>query len=177
MKLPGGRSVGKSVAALRKSVDGCLRELNREAGKVLAKGNYSRAEALVDLARAVKGLRAEVVALRRKWREIGGRRRGETRVAPTPLWEYYQPIRQALVSNDGVARVPDIERRVAEIMGDRLRDADLEVGARGRRRWQNSVRRARRHLVSEGFLEPDSGLDWCITAAGRNAAAGGEQSA
>ena len=90
----------------------------------------------------------------------------------TPLWEYYQPILQALIDLAGTARIAEIESAVRLLMKDRLVKGDLSSMAKGRARWQVMIRRARKHMVKEGLLDSDTGMEWKITQQGRKAAAG-----
>lgn len=174
MKIPGGTNVNKTFGVLKKSVKTCLRESNQQAGKLLAKGDYSRAESLVEIAKSIDTFRTEVESLHSRWREIiKGVRKETTTGKQTPLWEYYQPILQALMNLGGVARIAELEVAVRNLMNGRFTADDLMIMARGRTRWQAMIRRARKHMVREGFLEGDTGLEWRITPPGRKAAATG----
>ena len=55
-------------------------------------------------------------------------------------------------------------------MSATLQSADRDAMARGRERWRVMVRRARRHLVAEGWIEDRAGPAWRITDTGRQAA-------
>lgn len=174
MKVPGGADVNKSLIALKKSLKECLRQVNQQAGKLLSKGNYMDAESLVDVAKFVAAYRAEVESLHMRWREIKGAGERSPKAEQTPLWEYYQPILQALVDLGGVARVAELEQAVGHLMNNRLAEGDLKTMARGRARWQVMIRRARKHMVKEGLLEDETGLEWKITSTGRKAAVTGK---
>ena len=173
MKVPGGSSVNKSLVALKKNLKGCLRQVNQQAGKFLAKGDYPRAESQVEVAKSIDAFRAEVESLHNRWREIMGQGGGTSKAKQTPLWEYYQPILQAVVDLGGVARIAEVEPAVGHLMNGRFAEGDLKKMARGRARWQVMIRRARKHMVKEGLLESDSGLEWRVTPQGRKAAATG----
>lgn len=172
MKVPGGSDVSKAILSLRSNLKACLRQVNQQAGRLLAKGDYARAESLVEVAKAVESLRADVEELQNRWRGIKGARDDGRKEAHTPLWEYYQPILQALQSLGGAARIGELEAAVGEAMNARLKEGDLRTMARGRPRWQIMVRKARRYMVKEGLLEGETGPEWRITAAGSKAAAG-----
>jgi hypothetical protein len=64
----------------------------------------------------------------------------------------------------------DLEAQVHRLMADRLHPADRESMARGSERWQIMVRRSRKALVTEGWIEDRTGPVWRITDAGRLAA-------
>ena len=141
---------------------------------LLSKGRYARAESLVKVAKSVDTFRVEVASLHTQWKEIKGGPQGTAKTPQTPLWEYYQPILQALVDFAGAARISEIESAVGLLMKNRLVEGDLSSMARGRVRWQVMIRRARKHMVKEGLLDSDTGVEWKITQQGRKAAAAGK---
>ena len=171
MKVPGGANVNKSLMGLKKSLKESLVRVNQEAGMLLSKGSYERAESLVNVAKSIDTFRIEVESLHTRWKEIKGGPQGTAKAPQTPLWEYYQPILEALVDLDGAARIAEIESAVGLLMKDRLVEGDLSIRANGRARWQVMIRRARKHMVKEGLLDSDTGMDWKITQQGRKAAA------
>ena len=170
MKVPGSANVNRSLMGLRKSLKECLSLVNQEAGMLLSKGRYTRAESLVKVAKSVDTFRVEVASLHTRWKEIKGEPQGTARSPLTPLWEYYQPILQVLVDFNGAARISEIEPAVGLLMKERLVKGDLSSMARGRARWQVMIRKARKHMVKEGLLDSDTGLEWKITQQGRKAA-------
>ena len=97
----------------------------------------------------VDTFRIEVESLHTRWKEIKGGPQGTAKAPQTPLWEYYQPILEALVDLDGAARIAEIESAVGLLMKDRLVEGDLSIRANGRARWQVMIRRARKHIVKE----------------------------
>ena len=171
MRVPGGANVNKSLMGLKKSLKECLVRVNQEAGMLLSKGSYERAESLVAIAKSVDTFRVEVESLHTRWKEIKGGPQGTAKVPRTPLWEYYQPILQALVDLGGAAKSAEIEPAVELLLKDRLVEGDLSIMANGSARWQVMIRRARKHMVKEGLLDSDTGMDWKITQQGRKAAA------
>lgn len=173
MKLPGGVNVDKSLVDLNKTLKSCLRQLNQQAGRFLAKGDYPRAESLVEMAKSVRSFHVEVEALHSRWGEIKGARKEAVKGKPIPLWEYYQPILQAIVDLGGVARIAELEPAVGHLMNSRFTEGDLKTMAGGRPRWQIMIHRARKHMVKEGLLAGDTGPEWKITSLGRKAAATG----
>lgn len=71
----------------------------------------------------------------------------------------------------GVALSPLADGQVVMLnhKGVFLLPGDREPRGRGTERWQVMIRRARRHLVAEGWIESGSGEAWRITEAGRRA--------
>ena len=87
MKVPGGTNVNKSLVGLKKSLKECLARVNQEAGMLLSKGSYERAESLVNVAKSVDTFRVEVESLHTRWKEIKGGPQGTAKAPQTPLWE------------------------------------------------------------------------------------------
>jgi hypothetical protein len=76
----------------------------------------------------------------------------------------------SIIAVGGEATRGKVEPQVESLMRDTLRPGDQETMARGLKRWQVMIRRARKHLVSEGWIEDGAGPTWRITSAGRRAA-------
>ena len=70
----------------------------------------------------------------------------------------------------GEGRLKDVEARVERLIAAELLPGDRAMMARGRERWRVMIQRARKPLISEGWLEPRPGGLWKITASGRVAA-------
>lgn len=172
-KVPGAGSVERALRGVKREIKSSLKHIHQHAAKLLSKGNYAGAQVLVDVARAVNGFEAEVETLFDKWRSVRGNAGGAGGSREkTPLWGYYKLILQALMSADGPATTGELVAKLEPIVGKTLRPSDFETLSDGRPRWQVMVKRARRHMVKEGFVEADSGGEWRITSAGRRAASG-----
>jgi len=169
--LPSRRKTDRSLYDALRSAKATVKEANRDAGRLVAKGNYKAAEALVSLAKSATAFQSEISALRHRWREItcGKSGQGKTKAERTPLWAYYKPILAALQALNGTATRGDIEKHLETSMPSILKSSDLQVDARGKPRWKIMVRRARKPMIQEKFIEPGSGKNWAITAAGRKA--------
>jgi Mrr N-terminal domain len=171
MKVPDARKVSKALSVTDKAIKTCLRAVNQNAAKLMGRGDYSGAQSLASIGTQVQSFRFELDALRKKWNGIwGGGEEKSKKNSATPLWGYYQPILQALVSLGGEGRRPDVEPQVEQLMKDKFQPRDHDVVSRGRARWQLMIRRAHRHIVKEGWLENHAGKLWRITPAGRQAA-------
>lgn len=172
-KIPGGSGVVRALRGVKKELKGALRQTHLHAAKMLAKGNYEGAQSLVKVAQSMRGFAEEIETLSAKWRNLGpnseGRPAGEER---TPLWSYYELILQALSAENGRASTPALFSHLEQGVGKVLKASDFEPMSNGRPRWQAMVKRARRHMVKEGFIEKGGGTEWRITAAGRRAAVG-----
>ena len=90
----------------------------------------------------------------------------------TPEKDFCKPILKALRDLDGSARTKDALKKVELSMKGILTEADYEPleNDRGKPRWSNAARWARKSMVEEGLLKSDSqrGI-WEITEAGRMA--------
>jgi hypothetical protein len=171
-RIPRSTEVNKAFVACTREIKTTLREINQQASKLLSRGDYSAAEAEVEVARTVQGFLAETEALRKKWSSLRREIRGEAKTKPetTPLWEYYQPILQAMVDLGGTATRDEIISHLASSLPDRLKPGDLRPMAKGRPRWHVMVRRARKAMIKEDYLEDQLGRRWIITDAGRRVA-------
>lgn len=163
-----GRSRG-ATWSVRKIHSGRNRE---KAGKLVARGEYAAAEELVKVGRAITIFAAEVDALQLGWRELQDNAPGKLSSERTPLWEYYRPILQALVQLDGEATLARLEEKVEPLLASVLQAGEMTLMSGDKPSWKRAVRRARRHMVKEGFLEEHSGLRWKISDSGRRVAEG-----
>jgi hypothetical protein len=91
----------------------------------------------------------------------------------TPLWEYYRLILQALEALNGQATRQQIEEYLEPRVAAALKPGDLKASGRRRlARWRVMVRRARKEMVKQKYLEDRTGTAWRITALGRDVARG-----
>lgn len=172
-RIPGGSGVVRALRGVKKELKGALRQTHLLAAKMLSKGNYAGAQALVNVAQAMRNYAEEVESFSAKWKSLAGSAGGRaTSEETTPLWSYYEMILQALSAENGRASSSNLFLRLEPIVGKALKPNDLEPMSTGRPRWQAMVKRARRHMVKEGFIEKGGGTDWRITAAGKRAAVG-----
>ena len=86
----------------------------------------------------------------------------------TPLWGYYQPILKAIVAAGGECLRSDIESAIEA--DDFLQVADRSPMSGGRERWKVMIRRARKPLLAEGWIEDEISTKWRVTDEGRKAA-------
>lgn len=173
-KVPGAARVSRRIRAVRQELRASLKQLHGQAAKLLAKGNYSAAQALVDVAQNLKAFDTDVQVLGDKWIAVRG---GSKSASPeaTPLWSYYKPILRAIAANEGRMSTPQLLVTLEPIVRSSFQAADLETASSGKPRWQVMVRKARKPMVKEGFLEAGSGQVWRITSAGQRAAANDAQ--
>jgi hypothetical protein len=172
--IPGSREVEQALRSVERAVKSSLKEVNQHAAKLLARGDYPGAEAMVGIGRSVGDFGRDVEKMRQRWRSIrvDPEGLGGDSTDTTPLWEYYRPILRTLDSLGGDANRREIEQHVESELVSMLKSGDRRPMARGNPRWKIMVRRARKYLIREGFLEDGAGKQWRITETGRRAAHG-----
>lgn len=159
-KVPASGQVTRALKTARKEVKAALMRINEEAAKHLARGHYSKAEDLVGLAKAVKAFEKEFGRIQAEWVNLRPNARGPT-PAQAPLWEFYRPISRALLSLGEEATTPQVIEAVRPLLGE-MGDSE--------ERWIQKVRRAKRAMTTEGFLQPKSGRYWQLTDSGKRLA-------
>ena len=133
----------------------------------MSKGDYTSAEAWAAKARELQQFSDGVESICNRWREVSSGRATGTKKAVTPQWQFYQPILKALKDCGGEATLLQLEPAVERNMGPVLQAGDRVLMARGRARWKVMIRRTRKHLVHEGWIESRSGPTWRITDSGK----------
>jgi len=172
-RIPNAREVNRALRNLKAAVRATQKGVNRAAGKMMSKGDYPGGEAMAGKGREVKEFTASVEELRKRWQAVcksgGGAGKAE-KAKRTPEWAYFQPILRALRDAGGEARAVELEQLLERSLVPTLLPGDREIVGGGRERWRHMVRRARKHLAAEGWIESGAGPTWCITASGRKAA-------
>lgn len=168
----GIEQVDKAFIYAERKVKDSLRKINREAGRLLSNGDYPGMEALVQMARAVQGFQSDLNDLRAKWRDLSrqGKPKNLGKEEITPLWSYYQPLLRMLVELGGDATRHEIENAYEERLQELAKNGDKEIMGNGSPRWKVMIRRARKPMIKEGFLDSSKKGRWGITAVGRQAA-------
>lgn len=169
-RVPHAHGVVKALRVVRAAADKSLKGLNHAASQRMAKGDYATAETLAAKGKEIRQFQAEADALRKRWRELCGGGGHAGKKATTALWLYYQPILQALLQAGGESRWTELEPHVERLMAPSLQPGDRAAASRGRQRWQVMLRRARKLLTAEGWIEDAGGKLWRVTEAGRKAA-------
>ncbi len=155
------RVVDRSLGATARQLKAAVSDLNRAAGKSLARGDYKTAEVTVELARSLMAFGEELSGLHMRWRALQAVQGGLRVEKKTPLWTVYVPVLQSLIVLGGEATTSQLRERLATVSGGR----------------GPSLTQARRAMVDEGFLEKSSGKHWRITPAGHQAASAGPKEA
>ena len=175
-RVPRSREVDQAIGAVVRELKLALEDLNQQAAALLARGDYDGASAMMRTGELLSEFQNRVAALQGEWRALRGALKAEKRPKEetTPLWKYYQPIAKALVAAGGRAKRRDLEQAVESLLQSLFVPGDLVPNVRGEPRWQVMVRRARRPMRDEGFLDDTKGSWWCLSAEGRKLAKKGD---
>ena len=160
-----------ALRSVRVATKKTLKGLNQAAAKRMARGDYAGAEALAGKGRDIAQFQQQTDALLRAWRDVSGRGSKTGKAAKgevTPLWGYYQPCLKAIVAAGGECLRSDIEAALEA--DDFLQGADRSPMSGGRERWKVMIRRARKPLRAEGWIEDEISTKWRVTDKGRKAA-------
>ncbi len=172
MKIPHAQGVTRALRNVRTTTKKALKGLNEVAGQRMAKGDYAAAETLAAKGRELRQFLQQSDELLRSWRGLSGRGAkpaGTSKGETTPLWAYYQPVLKAIVSAGGKCAREDIEAAFEKSSDGFLQAGDHLLMSGGRPRWKVMIRRARKPLRAEGWIQEGAGKVWTITAAGRRA--------
>lgn len=163
-----------------------LAHMDRIGVHSLKAHEYDDARDFTDQAAIVTDFRNDVRALRRKWQEraywieerenklgIQAAWRQEYRLnreLRTPVAEYFDPVLAAVQLAGGAGGTDEIARQIPKLMKTLLKPADHEplASVPTTPRWRNALLWARRDMVADGWLEPDTPSDvWQATEAGQ----------
>jgi hypothetical protein len=170
-RIPHSQQVRKSILALERTVKGAVKVINQEAGAMLSKGRYGKAEELIAAAKAVAEFQDSVRALRDGWQNLGRcSGHGKPKDDVTPQWEYYKPLLQCLIRLGGEASRRDIEADFEKHCLGMLKPSDGAEMARGVPRWKRMIQRCRKAMIHEGFLLEARGGKWRISDQGKKIA-------
>jgi hypothetical protein len=173
VKIPHAQGVARALRNVRTAAKKTLKGLNQVAGQRMSKGDYAAAETLAAKGREIRQFVQQSDELLRTWRGLSGRgakTAGKLKGESTPLWAYYQPILKAIVTAGGECARDDIEAAFERSSDGFLQPADRQLMTGGRERWKVMIRRVRKPLRAEGWIQEGPGKTWKITAAGRRAA-------
>ena len=170
MKVPKRAQVDNAIRGVRRQIRATLKAVNLQAGKLLARGKYAEAEELVRVGRSIDGFQARVEELRKEWRLLTASKGNIESAEHTPLWRFYQPVLKALLSVGGTATSVELEKALPPFLEGHATPADLAPGPRGVPRWRVMLKKARRPMVKELFLDSASGKKWQLSAEGKRLA-------
>ena len=174
MKIPGRAQVDRALKGASREVKNATKRVNQLAGKLMSRGDYEDAQALIELGKSVRDFNGQVEELRARWKALrvsASDTNGE-KAETTPVWKFYAPILRTLLAKGGSMTWKAIEESLPASPDFRPLSGDLQ-GVRGKPRWTHSAYRARGGMVKEGFLEKRGSSEWRITPAGRKAAESG----
>ncbi|MFH1924658.1 MAG: hypothetical protein ABIP48_32805 [Planctomycetota bacterium] len=171
-KIPRSSEVRKAIVSLRQEVKLAVKAVNQHAAKLLARGDYEGAQAMIEVAQSLAQFGNDVQTLQSRWRDIlgAGAKTDPGKRNQTALWEYYQPILRVLASLGGEATRKELETELEGSIAAILKVGDRVANARGMPKWKVMIRRARKPMTTEGFLADEKGPKWRITKKGEQAA-------
>jgi hypothetical protein len=161
------RKVGRQIAQLRRDLKTAVKEVNAEAARKVARGNYGASQDMMELAKAVQQFTTDAKEFNTRWTAISRRRTGRSQIEITPVWEYYRLVARAIASAGGESRFEEIIDWIGRNATSDLKPGDMLDGPKGGPVWQRAVSKAKRPMIKEGFLEPGAGK-WKLTKSGRN---------
>jgi hypothetical protein len=163
------RKVGRQIAQLRRDLKTAIKEINGQAARKVAQGNYGASQEMVALAKAVQQFTIETKEFNERWSVIGKQQTKKSRADITPVWEYYRLVARAIVSLGSESRFEEIVDWITKNAMSELKPGDVLDGPKGQPVWQRAVSKSKRPMIKEGFLE--SGVSkWKLTKSGRNLA-------
>jgi len=163
------RKIGQQITQLRRELKAAIKEVNGQAARKLAQGNYDASQEMVALAKTVQQFAIETREFNERWNAIRKQQGGKSKAETTPVWEYYRLVARALSSQGGESSFEEIVDWITKNAINELKPGDVLVGKKGVPVWQNALSKARRPMIKEGFLERISGK-WKLTKSGKNLA-------
>jgi hypothetical protein len=159
--------------------------VNTTGAEAQTRREYDRAREALARAEALTAFRDHLAEMRKQWlgiaraggppvdeaaraerRNLGKLRKG----LRTPEEEYYRPILESLVSMGGQGPIGEVLKQVHQRMEAALNEHDHQPlpSDPDMPRWRNVAQWARKSMVKEGLLRPDSPRGvWEVTEAGR----------
>jgi restriction system protein len=164
--------------------------LKEDWNRIADYNRFEKADAIAGKIQEIKSLIEQIQKLQSSWAAV----MGEThlvapeppykvpqsrsdhpiydRVVPgvrTPEAEFYLPILKALIDKGGRWNAHYTVDKVGQMMQDKLTEIDYGTLPSGRdTRWRNTAMWARKHMIEEGLLKPNSPKGvWEITDKGR----------
>lgn len=163
------RKVGRQIGQLRRDLKTAVKEINGQAARKVAQGNYGASEEMVALAKAVQQFTSEAKEFNDRWSAISKRQTGKLRAETTPVWEYYRLVARAITSLGGEGRFEEVVNWITKNAMSELKPGDVLDGPKGQPVWQRAVSKAKRPMIKEGFLEVGANK-WKLTKSGKNLA-------
>jgi hypothetical protein len=164
------RKVGRQIAQIRRELKTAVKEVNGQAARKLAQGNYDASQEMVALAKAVQQFAVETKEFNERWSAISKQQKLKPKAETTPVWEYYRVVARAISNLGGESGFEEIVDWIKKNAVDELKPGDVLMGRKGLPIWQSAVSKARRPMIKEGFLEKIAGK-WKLTKSGKNLAA------
>jgi hypothetical protein len=163
------RKVGRQIAQIKRDLKTAIKEINAQAARKVAQGNYAASQEMVALAKAVQQFTSDTKEFNDRWNVIS-KQKGTVRAETTPVWEYYRLVARAIVNSGGECSSQEIVGWIEKNALSDLKPGDILDGPKGQPVWHRAVLKAKRPMTKEGFIEAITGK-WKLTKSGKNLAA------
>ena len=176
--MPVQNDVDMAFKLLLDEIESVIDALIKEAEKKLQSRDFENASALTKNAEKVTDFREKVKNLQNEWQTLFASKDAKQNVKNnvknlvrglrTKESAFYLPILESLVELGGRAEAKAVLDKVRQKMENVLNKYDKQPLKSGELRWENTARWARKMMIKEGLLEPNSpnGI-WEITDKGR----------
>jgi hypothetical protein len=125
------RKVGRQIAQIRRDLKTAIKEINAQAARKIAQGNYAASQDMVALAKAVQQFTIEAKEFNDRWSAISKKQTGKSRAEVTPVWGYYQLVARAIASAGGESRFEEIIDWIKKNAVNDLKPGDILDGPKG----------------------------------------------
>jgi hypothetical protein len=164
------RQIDRSLHAIERQLRSALRTANQYAGKLVAKGKYEEAQAVVELARGALRFLDRFESVIAEWHESSGKSGDKKGPAKVPLWRYYVVFARTLMKLGGEGTLRDVIENIEAVA-----NADPTLRANpgsclSAADWKRAVERARGPMRQHGYIESVGQGRWGITKLGRDLA-------
>jgi len=161
------QNVDRSIKAISLEVKAAVKSINQEAAKCVSRGAYDKSQRLIQLGQSIKGFQADISSLKNRWKEVV---RGSSAKKPkgekTPQWEFYIPLMEGIKNLGDQATRENLNNYLETSHQVLFKPGDLMTLSNGRPTWHNTIRRCKRAMTKEGYLNEKSATVWRLTQLG-----------
>lgn len=161
------QNVDKAIRAISLEIKASVKSINQEAAKCVSRGAYDKSQRLIQLGQSIKGFQADITLLKNRWKEVV---RGNSSNKPigekTPQWEFYLPLMEGIrtlgeqATRENLINYMDSSHQVL------FKPGDLVALSNGRPSWHNAIRRCKKEMIKQGYINDKSATIWRLTQLG-----------
>lgn len=126
------RKIGRQISQLRRELKTAVKEVNGQAARKLAQGNYEASQGMVALAKAVQQFAIETKEFNERWNAIRKQQSGKPKAKITPVWEYYRLIARAISNVGGETTFEEIVEWITKM---RWMSSNLKIFCQEKREY------------------------------------------